>query len=295
MDKIVLLEKMINPFNILNLEFSNLSNIINSIFYNNYFDKYFPAIIGLAGVIIGSLISYLTNKSISQTERNSRLAIQRKNLIYAPIYKELLQLSNYVDNNKKTCYLNITQESYLSDREEEYYYDGERRKSGLFIIWNDIKKDIRKNYIPHKVEKSLNDVNSKIDIYTINRDKIDKEFKELYVKYKIDESYKKIDGMRDCSLNLETPAFLFYKNTSSTDYIKEIYDRYGFSEPKYEELRQNIENLFKNLTKEIDRKDLFESYDLLCESIVCARKEIDKLIYYITNRYELGRELEQYE
>ena len=177
-----------------------------------FWSKNMAAIFGLFGVLIGSFISFLFNKMINNNERMSIVAIQRKNLIYAPIYKELLQLKNYIDNNR-AYFIRIINSKEHSDWDEEYYYDGKRRQSGFFIEWNDMKTDIRKDYIPLKIKESLEKVNNKLNIYNEEKLKIENIFKKE--SEKINNSYKnfhdKVYG-NISGIGLSIPASYFKEN-----------------------------------------------------------------------------------
>ena len=252
------MQEIINKINILNLRIEDINSSLASIsksidnFYllfqkhipqlipsETFFDKYTAAIFGLIGVILGSLISYIFNRKITKDERMAKILIQRKNLIYAPIFKELLQLTDYISQHPETCYINILTESedYYDAYENEYFYDGDWHESAHFLIWNEMKNDIRKDYIPEQIQKSLNEINRNLKTYTENRDKIDLNFKEAYKNQNIDELYKEADRKKhnkqkgDTILGLNTPAFLFKKEGNFSEGLNKVYKQYGdFSE-----------------------------------------------------------------
>ena len=293
-------QEIINAINKLSLKIEQLTSTLN--YSGNFWDKYSVGIIGLSGVLVGAFITYFFNKKINQEERTVRFATQRKNLIYAPIYKELLQLTQYINKHSKTYYINIITEDYDDDWEEEYYYNGNRHKNGRFIIWDEMKNDIRKNYIPQKIQEFLEEINKNLKIYRKNRDRIDKDFKNIYKKYKIDELYKEADRKEhnlekgDTILALSTPSFLFLKDSNYKNGLREIYKNHGsFSKDEYIDFKNKLEELFKNLTVEINRNDFFESYHKLVKSIIKSKKEIDKLIKYVVDKHEFGEKLEKYE
>lgn len=312
-------QEIINRIDILNLKLENANstligisknlNDVNILFHefipkflpitsDGLLDKYGQIIMPLVGVILGALITYFFNKKMSKDEVVGRFAIQRKNLIYAPLYKELLQLNKYIELHKNTCYINIIFKDY--DRwDENYYYDEKRHESGFFTIWNEMKNDIRKDYIPKAIQGSLEEINSKWKIYIKNRDKIDKDFKTVYQKYKIDDLHKEADkkkngGGEGSIINLATPAFLYKKNDDYLSTFDKVCKNYGLSNEVYNECKNELEKLFKNLTTEVDRTNLFTSHDEVIKSIIKADKEINKLIKFIISNYEFGDELEKY-
>ncbi|MBU0648806.1 hypothetical protein KJ969_01715, partial [Patescibacteria group bacterium] len=72
-------------------------------------------------------------------------------------------------------------------------------------------------------------------------------------------------------------------------------DHGDFSQEEYNDFRKNLEDLFKYLTQEINRKDLFSSYEELVESINEAKIDVGKLIKHIIDKYEFGEKLKKYD
>lgn len=275
---------------------------LSQILQEGFWDKYGNAIFGLIGVIVGALITYAFNKMINREERISRVAIQRKNLIYAPIYKELLRLNEYIKEKARSCYINIiSDEKYRDYWEEHYYHDGKRRKSGFFIVWSGMKKDVRKDYIPVKIQESLEKINKKLNAYIKNKNKINSDFKIAFNNSKINEIYGEADRKKfnkpkaDSKIDLDTPAFLFKKDSNPSEGLEEVYKRWHtFREDKeYSGLRKELKRFFTNIPKEIDRKEFFKSYEELVTSIFEAKEKISELIKHIVNKYEYGEELEK--
>jgi hypothetical protein len=222
-----------------------------------------PAIIGLIGVTIGSLIAYVSNKKIQENEKKSRYIIQRKNLIYSPIYKELLSLSHFVESNSYYLEFLKNEESYS----KEFYIDGLSRRKGKFLLWDKIKNDIRRNYISKKKAELLDKTANNISLYEKERDKIAGEFKKMIENSNIDKVYKKETGENDVGISKEFPDFLFREDK---DYKKDIEKSHIYQSLKNKNPKtySEIEKEYKNASEEINRQGLINSHKQLKKSII---------------------------
>lgn len=109
-----------------------------SLFSSEAFSNVFSA---LLGAVIGSISGYWFNQRLEKTRTNERYQIQRKNVIYSPIYKKLLAFEDYLTERESKGLLSIDVEF----KENKYsYYGGSKFR---FYIWDEINQDIRKNYL----------------------------------------------------------------------------------------------------------------------------------------------------
>lgn len=280
----------ISSFNGLFSEFSRQMLPNNGGFWNNYRD----AVIGLIGVLVGAIIAYFFNERIRRFDAKARFAVQRKNLIYAPIYKEFLKLSEYLENNKNTYFLKIIREEEIGGwGDGEYYFGDERRQCGKFILWNDMRKDIRKNYFPPKVRKLLNKVSENIDKYSSEKKNIENKFSKI-LEEELEPIYSANSAIARVGISL--PENFFSKKSYVFDEKKLTKDTNGVIDREdNKDIREKVVSIFSRLPKLIERKIFFEEHDKLASSIEETGEEVNKLVQFVINQYEYGEELEKYE
>lgn len=145
------------------------------LFESQAFSNVFSA---LLGAVVGSVSGYVFNRQLENTRTKERYLIQRKNVIYSPIYKELLALRAYlkeVEEHTKGFQINIE----FDDRNQW-------SRSFNFHIWEDIKKDIRKTYVTDVQRIGLDELTAKIKNQLALQDTIRKDILKLGKKFKLD-------------------------------------------------------------------------------------------------------------
>lgn len=219
----------------------------------------------------------------------SRVAVQRKNLIYAPIFKELLKLKKYVEENRGTCYINIIEQENEEGWYNDYYFNGKRIESGKFLLWHKIKNDIRRVYVPSKIANAMKNISINLIAYNKEKEAIKSEFKSI-VEKEIKPLYSEGHNLGD----LQLPPSFFSKGDYSFNEadLKEIHG--VINDEGFEEIRKKCIEVCSNLEVHISRKNFFYTYDKLINSVNLANNEVNKLIKFILNKYEYGKELEEY-
>ena len=107
------------------------------LFSSDAFSNIFSA---LLGAVIGSISGYWFNQRLEKNRTNERYQIQRKNVVYSPIYKKLLALEKYLEECHKAKSVLID----IEFQEERYSYG---RNTFKFHLWGEVNQDIRKNYL----------------------------------------------------------------------------------------------------------------------------------------------------
>jgi hypothetical protein len=285
------LNQVQNDIHNIYLLFQKYLPLTSKVFEQGTLDKYGTAIFGLLGVLVGGLITYLINKKLNQEQRISQIKIQRKNLIYSPIYKELLSLKKYLNDNNGIYYIKIINNTDYYEHDMDYYFDGERKDAGMFISWNEMKNDIRNNYIPENIKKDLENINQALLRYNGEIASIDEKFKKLWenINNLYKKANKKIDPDHgDTNIGIE-PYYCFYKsNYECSDKIEKIENSYtrwkGVKEG--EDFINALKELYLNLPQKINRDRLFEYYNEVKNAIIRADEDINILITDIIKKYE---------
>jgi hypothetical protein len=97
------------------------------------------AVASLFGAGVGSYTAYKYNVKLEKERIKERRAIQTKNTIISPIYKQLLGLKEYLDTQQATA---------KHPKIIVYFAEYSRYNTYTFNIWESIKQDIRKRYVP---------------------------------------------------------------------------------------------------------------------------------------------------
>jgi len=265
--------------------------LVSEAYNRGILDKYGTAIFGLLGVIVGGLITYFFNKKLNQQQRISQIKIQRKNLVYGPIYKELLSLKKYLGENDGTYYIKIINNVNYYEHDTNYYFDGERIDTGIFISWNSMKSDIRNNYIPDNIKKDLEAINQALFQYNGEIIFINEEFKKLWGDinnlYKI--ANRKINpGSGDTSIGIGSHDCFYKVNYDCSDKIKKIESNHarwkGVKEG--DDFINALKELYLNLPQKINRDNLIRYYGEVKDAIIKANEDINVLITEIIKKYE---------
>lgn len=98
-DSTIKLDTIVN----LNQLFINLNSVNN----NGFWETWASSIFGLIGVLIGAFIAYFTNSILLKKQTISKFSIQRKNLIIAPLYKELTNLKECFHDHVNEGFINV--------------------------------------------------------------------------------------------------------------------------------------------------------------------------------------------
>lgn len=147
---------------------------ILGLFSNSAFANVFSA---LLGAIVGSVTGYAFNRQLEQKRTKERYLIQRKNTIYSPLYKQILALHEYLHGTTKLDNLNNRQQLFTISVSLSDEYNGYNDFS--FSIWEDIKKDIRRNYIHTDQQVEMENLTLKINAQLQLQDKVNKDIDQI--------------------------------------------------------------------------------------------------------------------
>lgn len=147
---------------------------ILGLFSNPAFANVFSA---LLGAIVGSVTGYAFNRQLEQKRTKERYLIQRKNTIYSPLYKQILALHEYLHGTTKLDSLNNRQQLFTISVSLSDEYSGYNDFN--FSIWEDIKKDIRKNYIHTDQQAELENLTLKINTQLQLQNKVSNDIDQI--------------------------------------------------------------------------------------------------------------------
>ena len=246
---------------------------------DNLVDKYSPALFGLFGVLLGALIAYYFNRRIYKEQLIGRFAIQRKNLIFSKLYKESVNIKKSLNSIPKNCFyfeLNID----IDYPREKYFYFGENAYAmSEFILWNEMKNDIRKTQIPGRIKKEMYNLEKAIIKYLDSLRKFNKRCIEMKEKEKSNKiiifewKYDKI----------------YYKDYSVEKIIAINIKKHGHGHQDNIKVQNEIENIVKRV---IDR-ELLNVVEKDFENMKIALDKTNDILYKtiqeIVNKYEYGK------
>lgn len=134
----------------------------------------------LFGAIVGSVTAYRYNVKLEKERTKERRAIQTKNTIISPIYKQLLGLNNYLEE-RKSAQDHPVISVYFEDQPSSYY-------AYTFNIWESMKKDIRKRYIPKLKREQLEHMTNVIKSHINLQNDIDND--DTSIAYEFYDNHK---------------------------------------------------------------------------------------------------------
>ena len=144
----------------LNVQFSTINNILNN-----------SSVIGLLGVLIGSVLSLVGTFLLHSHQFKIKGIITRKNVIYSPLYDELTKF--YSELRK----INYPQKIITKHTELLRYQE----TVPCFTAWNRIMSDVRGIEVPLHIKKYFNKLISKSENYMSC---IDEAYIEIEAKLK---------------------------------------------------------------------------------------------------------------
>lgn len=256
------------------------------------FNSVFPAIMGLVGVFIGSIISYYFNKKLSNSSRKAQIAIQRKNLIYSKLYKELINIKQSLGKLPKNCFYfelatNISDCNIAKHFYETFYFDGENYEKTQFVLWGEMKNDIRKNYISSEIMRSMENLEVKLDDYLKRLTEFEKkcEDEEKENNKKMIEVYQKKERYRDSIFSLKFEK-VFYSPFSLEEVVNVNIKDYNFETDQ--EIIAEIRNVLKIVIDTVLLEELKNSFYEMERALNNAFNILNNKIQDIINNYEYG-------
>lgn len=241
------------------------------------------AIVGLLGVGIGSCISYQFSKKITNESSKARFAIQRKNLIYSKIYKELIYMREQIDLlpdkgfyfQLKTNLIDTKINNYNIDYSKYWIAGKYDYIAPVFCVWKDIKSDVRITQVNHKVRVVMTNLENAVINYFNSLNEFEIEFDK-----------RNTDG------NINSSLFFFIdsgKESFIREYIQERWQ--GQTVEWYSQKEESFFKIINPLSKSPLLKNCSDEFFLLKEKLDEAYFVLEQLITEIVNKYEYGEEI----
>lgn len=267
---------------------NNYNNFLSNVDINTLI----TVIVGLVGVLVGAFISYFFNKKINEENKKSRFAIQRKNLIFSKLYKELVAIkASLFSLPKDSFYFELSTNIVNTNETREhswgsFHFKGENFPLAQYGLWNDMKKDMRHIQIPQTIKNEFEILDNLIVEYftalknfNLESDKIEKEKGKKMIEIHQNNSPSNKNSRFDISL-----SGLYFKNARISDIIDETAKRHGLSEV----VKKEMYNVVEQIIKLGSLKETSIAFDKMIAQVEKIFDKLDKLIQDIVNKYEYG-------
>ncbi len=249
--------------------------------------EFTSAVIGFVGVLIGSVISYYFNQKLNIETTKATYAVQRKNLIFSKIYKELIEIRGSLHSLPDKCfYFQIyskdikSQGNHHYKNDESFYFYQERYPLASFNLWNEIKNDIRNTQIPNSLREHLDKLGDTLKDYFESMEHVKKDV-ELVV-----EGRKKESG-----ISFAQDTELFYFDLSYEDILNKNIAKHhsvGILRDEIKEEMEIVTRKISNLESLNTMKLKFSDFNHCLDETF---KYLDDLIKHIVDKYEFGQNL----
>lgn len=239
---------------------------------------------GLLGVVVGSLISYYFSKKITNESSKARFAIQRKNLIYSKIYKELIYMREQIELlPEKGFYFQMQTnlvDTDVNDWSGSNYWIVDNRDSIApdFYVWKDIKSDIRITQVNNEVLGVMESLEKAI----LNYFNLIRKFREELNNNEKEQNVK---------FNLEITPFFFY-DFNKEEYIEKDIKRYSGQTIEWMNARREL--MLKVINPVMEKsflQETKENFIILKDRVDGAYLTLEKIIKDIVNKYEYGEKI----
>jgi len=254
--------------------------------------EYNSAYIGLLGVLVGAFISYCFNKKIYREEAQSRFSIQRKNLIFSKLYKELIIVKKSLESLPSDgFYFEINIEGHGTGYRDDHFYIADESYSKVdFFLWHEMKNDIRKTQVPERIKLKLDAVENALYDYfdLLNEYKKQCEEKEAKTNKKMIEIYQKGIGNQNSKFCLNYHKS-YYKDFNIKHILEDNVKNFGSTENN--ELKDEIKTVLEAVIDTTLLKKIELQFELVKTSIDEAYTILDKTIQDIVNKYEYGNKI----
>ncbi len=237
------------------------------------------ALVGLFGVIVGACISYYFSKRISDSSSKARFAIQRKNLIYSKIYKELVFIKQQINVLPPNMfYFEVKtnlHNSYVGGSGKYYIGDSRDYIAPDFYVWEEMKNDIRITQVNKEVSVKMDHLEKALIEYLNSVDKVAREVE---------------DNRKEFSHNVMIDnTFFFSDPLDKDDLIKKLSKPWVSSKNAIHEA-----SILKVVEATLEKpyvEDAKQNFFLLKKAVDDANQTLEKLIRDIVAKYEYGEEI----
>ena len=257
----------------------------------SYGDAWISAVTGFVGVVVGAYISYHFSRKLSNEDRKARTVIQRKNLFYSKLYKEIQELLNIFEKiPPNRFYIRIS----FGEPVRHFFSSGsETLETPRLSVWADMKRDIRVLYIPDTVKSLLDEVYSRAKSYNDTIAEMHGEVEKLKQTPSNFELSEMLYVVTNRRLNVDS-SLLFDRNADPDQATAKL-----MSDPKLKALEEpsksEIGNTYRSFITDVlalnSRQQASNLYTDLQYSSKEAQEKLSNIITTITNKYEYGTEI----
>lgn len=283
--------ELLNQIEILNQHVADLTqksqDLINILKQTKGLDAntIITAVVGLLGVLVGAYISYYFSKKIADQSSKARFAVQRKNLIYSKIYKELIYMREQMNLLPQDWFYfqlktNLVKTEINRYSSSDYWIGGNHDYvAPEFNVWKDIKSDIRITQVNSEVLSVMEALEKEIINYfnCVNQ---------------FNEELQKVEQKMGLTMNKFRSEQFFFAHFNKEKIIEQDLNGYSGQTPEWIKAREEL------LSKVIDSvllspflKCSEENFNLLVKKVDEAYSTLEKLIKDIVNKYEYGEEI----
>jgi hypothetical protein len=251
------------------------------------------ALAGLIGVLIGALISYYFAKRISDYSNRSRIAIQRKNIIFSKLFKEHLALKEFFTQFPEgSKYVEIITPIVSTNQTINYntfYLDNERYAKPEYRVWNEMKNDIRKNHVPKNLREHLDILEQSVRNYFVALEKFIDERRDFEKNnnQKMIEFFQQDRQNQNSIFNIDYSG-IFNVTPDIKSMVENNKKRYAL---KNESLLNEMQLIIQNVVNMNTRSTVIKYYDDMVASLKQVVELLDQLIQDIVDKYEYGDSL----
>ncbi len=236
---------------------------------------------GLVGALIGAYAGYRFNEKLEATRTKERRQVQTKNTIFSPIYKQLTGLKAFLDNRQNPLAPNISVH-FANDR----YHGG---LSYTFDIWESMKRDIRKLYIPVSKREELDKLTKVIVDHMNLQQVVQASIIQIAVSFAA-EHRDRLKTPSSWNPRFMGNALDVYSSGIAYPRIKDdikehLNSGFNFSP---EEQDQFATELLKRVDEHENQKRLINSFNHVMSTIVLVTESFETLVSEIITKYEGG-------
>jgi hypothetical protein len=240
--------------------------------------KFAPALIGLGGVLLGAVISFGFNYYVYKRDQRAKFAVQRKNLIFGKLYKELLNANDIIKKLPKDSFycrfmdINTQGEDWGYD---EFHFATASFKKPQIRLYKEMTEDIRITQIPVRIRNALSTLNATMSDYQNTLVSINFSLSTIGKKHRVHLSTESIEGA-------------FYVNATHSDVVAKSLDHIASikeSDPeRASRIQKEILDLLETNVFSEARSKFTTLNNYLSKSLSLLKEEIDTIV----TRYEYG-------
>lgn len=233
------------------------------------------SLVGVFGAVLGAFVggslAFIGSIYVNNNQLKSKSAIYRKNVIYKPLYDELITNKNILEEENSYPYtVNFTKVDSHGMNWTEY------------SAWNRIKNDSRYIQTPKFLAHALDDLNIKIQAYldslSSGAEDVHKKLEEILI-----EQLGFTNNIRNLGSSLLN--IILQENNEPENLIRYVYMNYKNELSKEEVIR--IENLIYEECNNIESlKEIKEKYKSWLQAQDELIDTLTKIIIVISNKYE---------